>query len=369
MDNPRSRPAAIVLGAIVALTSGASCDGQAGNGLSSCAPGLVSEACMCGGVSVASGYCCDAVPQTEACAVTVCTEGAVTSPCTCGAAVATAGYCCSGLAQTAECVSCVSGVPGANGTSGYTGVAMAAQVATFGVVLEVTPQAGDVEAGVGLAQGTQPGLDWTALATVVRFSSGVIDARNGDAYAASAAIPFASGLTYRVREEVDVASHRYSVFVTPPGGEEQALGIDYAFRDGQGAVTSLDQWGTVSDTGALDVCLVELHSVVVTVTPATATLQTNASQQFSATVTGTTNKAVSWSIDEGSSCGTLTAGGLYTAPASARTCHVTATSPGQTSGKGTRAHVGGPGVWRAGGWVRASAALAVAASPRWTGSS
>lgn len=53
------------------------------------------------------------------------------------------------------------------------------------------------------------------------------------------------------------------------------------------------------------------NSVKVTVSPASATLVANQKQQFSATVSGTPNTAVTWSA----SAGSIDANGLYTAPA------------------------------------------------------
>jgi hypothetical protein len=34
------------------------------------------------------------------------------------------------------------------------------------------------------------------------------------------------------------------IFVTPPGGKEQTVGSNFAFRTEQNAVTALDAWGT-----------------------------------------------------------------------------------------------------------------------------
>src|SRR6202142_1197580 len=67
--------------------------------------------------------------------------------------------------------------------------------------------------------------------------------------------------------------------------------------------------------------------VAVTVIPATPSLFASQTQQFTATVTGSSNTAVTWSINP--SVGTITSGGLYTAPAlvaAAQTVTVTATS-------------------------------------------
>jgi hypothetical protein len=59
--------------------------------------------------------------------------------------------------------------------------------------------------------------------------------------------------------------------------------------------------------------------VRVTISPTSAMVAVTGQQQFKATVTGSTNTAVDWSISgagcSGSACGSITAGGLYTAPA------------------------------------------------------
>ena len=68
------------------------------------------------------------------------------------------------------------------------------------------------------------------------------------------------------------------------------------------------------------------ETVVVSVTPASVTLEPDAAQQFTATVTGSANTDVTWTVEEGSGCGSITQAGLYTAPGSPATCHVRATS-------------------------------------------
>jgi hypothetical protein len=52
-----------------------------------------------------------------------------------------------------------------------------------------------------------------------------------------------------------------------------------------------------------------------------------ATQTFMATVTGSSNQAVTWSVQEGTACGSVTSGGTYSAPNSpGLVCHVRATS-------------------------------------------
>ena len=69
------------------------------------------------------------------------------------------------------------------------------------------------------------------------------------------------------------------------------------------------------------------QTISVTVSPPSATLSAGQTQQFTASVTGSSNTAVTWSISP--SAGTISAGGLYMAPASIasqQTVTVTATS-------------------------------------------
>jgi hypothetical protein len=63
----------------------------------------------------------------------------------------------------------------------------------------------------------------------------------------------------------------------------------------------------------------------VSLQPAGASLWTSGTQAFQATVSGTTNTAVTWGVVEPAG-GTISAAGLYTAPATAGTFHVKATS-------------------------------------------
>jgi hypothetical protein len=83
--------------------------------------------------------------------------------------------------------------------------------------------------------------------------------------------------------------------------------------------------------------------VVVTVSPSTQTLNVTQTQPFTATVTGSTNQSVTWSVScaaGGAACGSIDSGsGLYTAPAvppsSDNTVTVKATSVADTNQSGT----------------------------------
>jgi len=55
--------------------------------------------------------------------------------------------------------------------------------------------------------------------------------------------------------------------------------------------------------------------VAVAVSPTAASVVVTKTQQFTATVTGTSNTAVTWSVVGGAANGTISNAGLYTAPA------------------------------------------------------
>ena len=74
------------------------------------------------------------------------------------------------------------------------------------------------------------------------------------------------------------------------------------------------------------VTVVLATQVAVAISPQTVTVEANAQTAFSATVTGTQNTAVTWTVEEGSTGGTVTADGLYTAPGTGGVYHLTVTS-------------------------------------------
>src|SRR5438045_5104083 len=71
--------------------------------------------------------------------------------------------------------------------------------------------------------------------------------------------------------------------------------------------------------------------VTISVTPTTATMDQGATQQFNPFVNGTPSSAVTWSVQEGASGGSISTTGLYTAPNAAATFHVIATSVADSS--------------------------------------
>ncbi len=65
-------------------------------------------------------------------------------------------------------------------------------------------------------------------------------------------------------------------------------------------------------------------SSAVDIRPQSAMIAPSGQVTFSAVVTGAANTTVTWSIQEGSGCGSISPSGVYTAPPTSATCHVVA---------------------------------------------
>src|SRR5208337_4889826 len=74
----------------------------------------------------------------------------------------------------------------------------------------------------------------------------------------------------------------------------------------------------IDGTKGTAIVTLQAKGVSVTISPTSVTIPVNGQQQFMASVTGTQNTALTWTISgtgcHGSSCGTIMFGGLYTAP-------------------------------------------------------
>ncbi len=92
---------------------------------------------------------------------------------------------------------------------------------------------------------------------------------------------------------------------------------------------------SVADTSATAKATVAVG--LVSITPASSMVAPGATQQFSAAVQGFSTSAVTWSVDQvsggNSTSGTITASGMYTAPAQPGNHTITATSVADTSAK------------------------------------
>jgi hypothetical protein len=180
------------------------------------------------------------------------------------------------------------------------------------------------------------GFGWPTC-TVSMFASGSV---TGTTPSASVSIsPHAIALQAGQQQQFSAlftGLNNPSVTWTATGGTISSAGLYKAPSTAGTYTVTAKATGSQQSTGA---AVVTSDSAVVTVTlptpppppvanvsisvlPTAASLQTGAKQQFSATVSGTTNTAVIWSA----SAGTITATGLYTAPSTAGTYTIKAVS-------------------------------------------
>ena len=122
--------------------------------------------------------------------------------------------------------------------SGFVNAALSAtQSGTFTAEFDALSSVSPANAVAGLSSGA--GTGYTSLACMVRFNTtGKIDARNGGTFT-TGTISFAANTVYHFRLVVNVATHTYSAYVTAPGGSEQTIGTNLAFRTEQAGVASL----------------------------------------------------------------------------------------------------------------------------------
>ncbi|MGH9889714.1 MAG: hypothetical protein ACREBE_29570, partial [bacterium] len=130
------------------------------------------------------------------------------------------------------------------------------QTKRFHVEFDATPSAAGLDAVVGLAGGRAS--TFTDLAAIVRFNaSGAIDVRDGDTYRSIFTLPYSAGVTYHLRIDLDVRTHKYSAFVRFTGSSfYTALARDALFRTEQSGVTQLSGIASEVDgaSGSIEIC-------------------------------------------------------------------------------------------------------------------
>jgi hypothetical protein len=141
------------------------------------------------------------------------------------------------------------GCRSADATAGFVTAAFERQDVPFEVEFDATPTVAPTDALVGVVLGAAS--QYRDLAAIVRFNpSGFMDARNGNGYQATTAIPYSAGVTKRIHLSVDPIAGRYSAFV-----DHQQLALGFAFRSEQAGAVALDGLALkVDGEGALSVC-------------------------------------------------------------------------------------------------------------------
>jgi hypothetical protein len=118
----------------------------------------------------------------------------------------------------------------------------------------------------------------------------------------------------------------WSIQEGDPGGSITASGTYTApASTGQFHVVAT----SVADPGVSGTAVVTVTpapTVQVAIAPSAPSVAAGGTVTFQATVTGTADTSVVWSVRETTACGAVSSSGVYTAPTSATTCHVVATS-------------------------------------------
>ncbi|MCH7850131.1 MAG: hypothetical protein IH845_00630 [Nanoarchaeota archaeon] len=178
----------------------------------------------------------------------ICTSG-ICSGTTITSCINDDNYCPSGcnVGNDNDCVDCLTT------TNSWQNNVIATQSGSFSVSFDVIPDVVNMDGLVAISNGA--GAVFDDFAVMIRFStSGIIDARNGAVYSKDVSIPYTQNVKYSFVFEIDVVSHTYTVYVTPEGGSQQILALNYTFRSSQSTVTSLNNWGVYSGKDSMSVC-------------------------------------------------------------------------------------------------------------------
>lgn len=184
-------------------------------------------------------------------------------------------------------------------SAGFKNVAFASQSKAFTLQFDASPDTAGMDGLVGPSKGAA--ASYGPIAAAVRFNTaGYIDALNGGAYSAQAAIPYVAKASYHFRLLVDLPNHRYTAYVKLGSANEQLIGANYGFRTGQTAATSLDNLVLVTSKGGVTVCSPAVSASVVDTTPPSITgLSATGTTQSGATVIWTTGEPADGAVEYG----------------------------------------------------------------------
>jgi len=133
-----------------------------------------------------------------------------------------------------------------------------------------------------------------------------------------------SGRTQQFTASV-TGSTNTAVTWSATGGSISSSGLYTAPNSGGSYVVKVTS--AADSTASASAAVTVTAAVSVSISPASASILTSGTQQFTATVTGTTNTAVTWSATGGS----VSSSGLYTAPTAAGSYTVKTTSVADTT--------------------------------------
>jgi hypothetical protein len=166
--------------------------------------------------------------------------------------------------------------------------------------------------------------DTATITVTVTPSSGVAISPRTASVSAGGTVTFTAtvtglsgnGVTWKVQESSGCGSVSAGGVYTAPGAAATCHVVVTSTAD-----TTKSDTATITVTGP----------VAVTLSPTTATVDACKTSTFTASVSGTSDQAVTWSVAEGATGGSVSTGGVYTAPSTAGTYHVIATSHASAS--------------------------------------
>ena len=163
-----------------------------------------------------------------------------------------------------------------------------AQSGSFRVTFDATASDTNVDAVQGLSSG--PASSYPSMFVAVRFNTGGhIDARNGYAYVAASAIPYAARVSYHFILDVNVATHTYNAYVMI-GSMQTIIGTNLAFRNELAPTSALSYVALMTTPGSSTMCNVTLSNSLsapsITTQPMNQSVTAGRIANFSVATTG-----------------------------------------------------------------------------------
>jgi len=141
----------------------------------------------------------------------------------------------------------VTTLPACNSTNSWTNDIFTSQTGIFTAKMDIIPQGDNMNAIVGLSNGTASAF--SHLACILQLDvDGLFRARNGGTYTAVTSQNYLGGASYHVEFVVDLGTHTYDVYVTPEGGSQVMIANKYAFRTEQSSVVQLNNYAKQINT-------------------------------------------------------------------------------------------------------------------------
>jgi len=130
----------------------------------------------------------------------------------------------------------------------------------FNLEFDAIPGGASMDGLIGLSSNAAGAF--SDLACAVRFfTNNKIEARNAGTYVSVTNTDYIPKTSYHFKMVVNVALHKYDVYVTPAGGTEVIIGKDYAFRTEQASITTLGNFAITTSICGLTISNVSLSGI------------------------------------------------------------------------------------------------------------